>query len=185
MQQRFVEMVVHWVSLLPLHLQALSQGWNKVVDLNAKFSSWATWKARDVNLGNWLILEKWVYPSWFNSKASNAIDEWTFCKALGTQCAEIASLKFNTLRIPVSFWAFIAPLSTESYIKSTKLRELSRVLGYAKTYNLTVVLCVHGLPGSQNRKEKITLVMKVQLTSTQTRVKLESNSSQTRAMQAI
>lgn len=140
------------------------------VDLNAKFSSWSTWKARGVNLGNWLVLEQWMYSSWFDAAAPGAVDEWTFCQSLGSDCAsvlqthwqswvvesdiaEIAGANTNTLRIPVGFWAFIDPLPSEPYIRSTQLDELSRILGYAQTYGMTVIVDIHGLPGSQNGQE--------------------------------
>lgn len=141
------------------------------VDLNQKFSSWSTWKARGVNLGNWLVLEQWMYPSWFDNTAPGAVDEWTFCQSLGTAActnalqqhwstfinetdiATMASMNANTLRIPIGFWAFVDPLASEPYIRSTQLTELSRVLGYAAKYGMTVVLDIHGLPGSQNGKD--------------------------------
>lgn len=142
-----------------------------VVDMNQKFSSWSTWKARGVNLGNWLVLEEWMHASWFNSVAPDAVDEWTLCQSLGTvQCKDVlqahwaswittddikmmASMGVNTLRIPIGYWAFVEPLANEPYIKSTQLQELSRVLGYAAGNGMTVVLDLHGLPGSQNGKD--------------------------------
>ena len=145
--------------------------WNRNVDMNARFSSWSSWKARGVNLGNWLLLEKWMYPSWFEANAPNARDEWTFCQSLGkARCtsvlqqhwasfitlddiAELNNMGYNTLRIPVGFWAFIDPLPTEPYVRSTQLQELNRVIGYAQSFGMTVIVNIHGLPGSQNGKD--------------------------------
>ncbi|ORY80463.1 glycoside hydrolase superfamily [Protomyces lactucae-debilis] len=143
---------------------------NAKVDLNQKFSSWKTWKARGTNLGNWLVLERWMDPTWFDQASGNvgAVDEWTFCQALGTagctsqlqqhwaswvtqsDISQLASAGLNTLRIPVGFWAFIDPIAGEPYVRSTQLQELSRVLGYARASGMTVTLDLHGLPGSQN-----------------------------------
>ena len=141
------------------------------VDLHQKFSNWNTWKSRGVNLGHWLILERWMDQSWFDSNAPGAQDEWTFCAALGkTACtsvlqkhwsswivesdiAAMAGINVNTLRIPIGFWAFIDPDTTEPYVRSTQLQEVSRILGYAAKYGMTVVLDLHGLPGSQNGKD--------------------------------
>lgn len=140
------------------------------VDLSATFSSWSSWKARGVNLGNWLVLEEWMYSSWFDATAPGAVDEWTFCQTLGSNCtsvlqnhwqtwvtesdiATIANAKANTLRIPIGFWAFVDPLASEPYVRSTQLVELTRVLGYAQTYGMTVIVDLHGLPGSQNGQD--------------------------------
>lgn len=137
------------------------------VDLSAKFSSWATWKARGVNLGDWLLLEEWMDSSWFDAAAPGAVDEWKLCQTLGSNCtevlqshweiwitqsdiAEMANVNVNTLRIPIGFWAFIDPLASDRYIRSTQLTELTQVLGYAQTYIMTVIVDLHGLPGSQN-----------------------------------
>ncbi|MBN2713215.1 MAG: glucan 1,3-beta-glucosidase, partial [Planctomycetes bacterium] len=40
---------------------------------------------RGVNLGNWLLLEKWMRPSLF--EGTSAVDEYTLCLELG-QAAE-------------------------------------------------------------------------------------------------
>ena len=158
-------------SIGPPPVMAKSCSADKNVDMNARFSSWSTWKARGVNLGNWLLLEKWMYPSWFEANAPNARDEWTFCQSLGkARCtsvlqqhwasfitlddiAELNNMGYNTLRIPVGFWAFIDPLPTEPYVRSTQLQELNRVIGYAQSFGMTVIVNIHGLPGSQNGKD--------------------------------
>lgn len=109
-------------------------------------------------------------PTWFDGAAPGAVDEWTFCETLGSNCASVlqahwssfvtesdianmASMEVNTLRIPIGFWAFIDPLASEPYVRSTQLTELSRVLGYAQSYGMTVIMDIHGLPGSQNGKD--------------------------------
>ncbi|BFZ55423.1 Glucan 1,3-beta-glucosidase 3 [Savitreella phatthalungensis] len=141
------------------------------VSLPQTFSSWSTFKGIGVNLGNWLILERWMDTTWFDNQAPGAQDEWTFCQQLGkvncsnvlqqhwaswvteSDIATMASISVNTLRIPIGFWAFIDPDSTEPYVRSTQLQHVSRVLGYAAKYGMTVILDLHGLPGSQNGKD--------------------------------
>ena len=109
--------------------------------------------------------------SYFNKVAPNAIDEWTLCQTLGaakcqqtlqthwatwitdTDIANMAGMGVNTLRIPIGFWAFVKPLASEPYVQSTQLQEVTRILGYAVAHGMTVVLDIHGLPGSQNGKD--------------------------------
>jgi aryl-phospho-beta-D-glucosidase BglC (GH1 family) len=143
------------------------------IDLNQKFENWSTWKSRGTNLGNWLVLERWMWPTWFDQASGNAgaVDEWTFCQTLGKaacttqlqqhwaswvtqdEIATLANAGANTLRIPIGFWAFLEPLAGEPYVKSTQLQEVLRILGYAKQYGMTVILDLHALPGSQNGKD--------------------------------
>src|SRR4051794_9924661 len=79
---------------------------------------------RGVNLGGWLILEKWMVPSMFQGLPDTVVDEWTFCKYLGKTEAtsrltkhwgsyitekDIVALKnagINHVRIPFGYWAF-------------------------------------------------------------------------------
>lgn len=132
---------------------------------------WKTFKSRGVNLGNWLIIEKWMDPSWYSSNASDGGDEWTLCDTLGSDaCASVlqdhwnnwvtemdiihvADMGINTLRIPVGFWAFIDPLPSEPYIRAGQLDQIDRILGYAKNAGIQVILDLHALPGSQNGKD--------------------------------
>lgn len=75
-----------------------------------------------VNLGGWLVLEKWMTPSLFDG--TTAADETYFCHDLGEDrarerlktfrdtfiqrrdFAEIADHGFNAVRIPVPFFIF-------------------------------------------------------------------------------
>lgn len=43
---------------------------------------------RGVNLGGWLVLEKWIRPSVFANLPSTVVDEYTFCQNLGKTEAE-------------------------------------------------------------------------------------------------
>lgn len=79
-------------------------------------------KIRGVNLGNWLVLEKWMDNNLFSG--TQAMDETYLCAELGYDRAterlkvhrdefiterdfeEIAFMGFNAVRIPVPFFLF-------------------------------------------------------------------------------
>jgi glucan 1,3-beta-glucosidase len=45
-------------------------------------------KTRGVNLGSWLILEKWITPKPFEGLPDSVKDEYTLCKYLGYSAAQ-------------------------------------------------------------------------------------------------
>ncbi len=51
-------------------------------------------KLRGVNLGSWLVLEKWMVPSLF--EGLEATDETTWCAELGDKAAEKLRAHWNT-----------------------------------------------------------------------------------------
>lgn len=118
-------------------------------------------KMKGINLGNWLVLEKWMDERLF--EGSGAEDETHFCKNLPEQIkrerlkthrdtfitsrdfAEIASHGFDTLRLPVPYFAFedAAPfVSCLPYI--------DRAFDWAEEYGLKLLLDLHTVPGGQN-----------------------------------
>lgn len=123
-------------------------------------------KAWGANLGNWLILERWMDASIFEQYAPNAQDEWNFCKDASnpTQALKehwdswvteddfkrLQAIKANHIRIPVGYWAFIQPDAGEPYVTTGQKAQLERILGYCNTYGIYAVIDLHGLPGSQN-----------------------------------
>jgi glucan 1,3-beta-glucosidase len=129
------------------------------------YNFWAM-KAWGTNLGNWLILEKWMDSSIFTQYAPNAVDEWTFsqqaanpAQALQTHWnswvteddfKKMASVNVNMIRIPVGYWAFIPTDSNEPYVTTGQKAQIERILGYCNTYNMYAIIDLHGLPGSQN-----------------------------------
>lgn len=126
-------------------------------------------KAWGTNLGNWLVLEKWMNPSFFDKYAPGADDEWTFCqKAANPSQAltdhwnswitesdfqKLASVNVNHVRIPVGYWAFIGTDAGEPYVTSGQKAQLERILGYCSKYNIYAIIDIHGLPGSQNGED--------------------------------
>ncbi|KAJ1994191.1 hypothetical protein H4R33_000359 [Dimargaris cristalligena] len=128
-------------------------------------------KIRGVNLGGWLVLEPWITPSLFTQfdkkpVSQQGVDEYTFCKYLGKEEAnrqlrthwdswvteedirKLASYNINHLRIPVGHWA-LDIAADEPYV-SGAFAYMVKAVGWAKRYNLKVIIDVHGQPGSQN-----------------------------------
>ena len=114
---------------------------------------------RGVNLGNWLVLEKWMSPRIF--EGTSAIDEYTLCEALG-QGNEAYMLRhrdeyigeadfqwlhergINAVRIPFGYWLF----SPDKPFVSSPWH-LDNAIALAEKYDIKVVLDLHGLPGFQ------------------------------------
>lgn len=115
-------------------------------------------KLRGVNLGGWLVLEKWMTPSLF--EGTDAVDEYTFMQAPGareklerhrrTFITEkdfkwIAGHGVNAVRIPVGYWLLSGDEPYEDGI-----RYLDWAVAMAGKYNLQVLIDLHGAKGSQN-----------------------------------
>lgn len=129
-------------------------------------------KLRGVNLGSWLVLEKWMVPSLFEGLA--ATDETTWCAELGPAAAErlkrhwdsfitredfawIAMHGLNAVRIPLGHWIFGADYPYHrSYganphpFAEGGIEVLDRAMQWADDLGLRVVLDLHAAPGCQN-----------------------------------
>lgn len=115
-----------------------------------------------VNLGGWLVLEKWIAPSLF--EGTHATDEYTLCKELGPVEATkrlahhrdtfitrehiraIAKLGLSLVRLPVGYWLFDGP---EPFVGGAD-QYVERLLGWARESGLKVIIDFHAAPGSQN-----------------------------------
>ena len=114
---------------------------------------------RGVNLGNWLLLEKWMSPAVF--AGTEARDEYTLSAALGAGAeahlrrhrdtwiteADFAWLRargLNAVRIPFGYWHF-APEAP--YVGTPE--HLDAAVAWAAQHGLEVLLDLHGLPGCQ------------------------------------
>ncbi|HSE60713.1 MAG TPA: cellulase family glycosylhydrolase [Candidatus Saccharimonadales bacterium] len=119
-----------------------------------------TQKLRGVNVGGWLVLEKWLAPRLF--AGMTAEDEYSLCEQLGRQKRHtleayrtsfiteqdiqlLARSGINALRIPVSYGIFgnEAPLVGG-------LSHLDRAVVTAARYSIQVLIDLHAAPGSQN-----------------------------------
>ncbi|PQV64318.1 glucan 1,3-beta-glucosidase [Abditibacterium utsteinense] len=113
---------------------------------------------RGVNLGAWLVLEKWMSPSLFaNTEAS---DEYSLSQIPGgreriehhreTWISEadfrwIAEYGLDAVRIPIGFWTL---QEAKPYLGAA--RHLQNAFDWAQKYDLKVLLDLHGAQGSQN-----------------------------------
>lgn len=127
---------------------------------------------RGVNLGAWLLLEKWMVPSLFTGLA--ATDETSWCVELGAQApaklrahwnsfvtredfAWLAGIGINAVRIPVGHWIFGCDYpyhrsygaSAHPYVDGG-IDILDRAFLWANEFDLHVVLDLHAAPGCQN-----------------------------------
>ncbi len=121
----------------------------------------ATQKWRGVNLGGWLALEKWITPSIY--AGVKAEDEYTLCSELGKAAAEvrlrhhrekwitdedfqwIAARGMNAVRLPIGYG-----ILEENPPFVTGADVLDHAFKMAKAHGLSVLLDLHGAPGSQN-----------------------------------
>ncbi|CAG8952038.1 hypothetical protein HYFRA_00000774 [Hymenoscyphus fraxineus] len=117
---------------------------------------------RGVNLGGWLVLEKWMNNEAFSGAFSSASDQFTFDQLPGAAAAlekhwstffteddikTIAATGINALRIPIGFWAY--DNTNTKYLKGADVY-LEKAIGWARTAGLKVWVDCHGSPGSQN-----------------------------------
>jgi glucan 1,3-beta-glucosidase len=113
---------------------------------------------RGVNLGGWLVLEKWMTPSLF--AGTTARDEYTFMQTPGAAEkieqhrqtfiteADFAWLKdngVNAVRIPIGYWIFEGDGPFTAAVQY-----LDWAVQMADKYQLKVLIDLHGLQGSQN-----------------------------------
>lgn len=115
-----------------------------------------------VNLGGWLVLEKWITPALFADTSTT--DEYTFCQQ--ADAAGLARLKhfretfitkqdfawlaahgITAVRLPVGYWLFdVAPYApTVQYV--------DKAFEWAAETGLRILLDLHGAPGSQNGRD--------------------------------
>ncbi|EMC93316.1 glycoside hydrolase family 5 protein [Baudoinia panamericana UAMH 10762] len=127
---------------------------------------------RGVNLGGWLVTEQWITPAVYQGTYAN--DEWHLCNQLGPkQCAStlrshwssfyvrddlvaIRSAGLNRIRIPIGYWA-VDLLPYEPYV-SGQYPYLIRAVQWAGELGLSVIIDLHGAPGSQNGQDNSGLI---------------------------
>ncbi len=127
---------------------------------------------RGVNLGSWLVLEKWMVPSLF--VGLEATDETTWCVELGQEAAPrlrdhwanwitrddfawIAERGLTLVRIPFGHWVMGPPYpyhpkygANPTPFVEGGIEVLDQALRWAETYGLKVLLDLHAAPGCQN-----------------------------------
>jgi glucan 1,3-beta-glucosidase len=117
-------------------------------------------KVRGVNLGAWLVLEKWMAPDPY--LGTNAPDEYSLCLALGNGAKDrlnrhresfimaddfrwIRDCGLNAVRLPVGYWALEGP---KPFVESSSFIDFA--LDQCQQNGLKLLLDLHGAPGSQN-----------------------------------
>ena len=129
-------------------------------------------KLRGVNLGGWLVLEKWMTPSIF--EGLNATDETTYCVELGGAAetrlkhhwqtfitrddfAWLADVGINAVRIPVGHWIFGPNYPYHRTYGDYKhpfveggIDILDQAFQWAEELGLLILLDLHAAPGCQN-----------------------------------
>ena len=129
-------------------------------------------KLRGVNLGGWLVLEKWMTPSLF--EGLQARDETAYCVELGAKAAQtlknhwntfitredfawLAHTGINAVRIPIGHWIFGPDYPYhQAYGESAHpfvdggIAILDRAFDWAEEFGLEIVLDLHAAPGCQN-----------------------------------
>ena len=116
---------------------------------------------KGVNLGNWLVLEKWMSPGLF--EGTTAEDEYYLPTQLPREVYEarikthraeyiterdftrIKAMGMNTVRIPVPYFIFG---DREPFIGCVE--ELDRAFKWAERYGLQILIDLHTAPDSQN-----------------------------------
>lgn len=113
---------------------------------------------RGVNLGGWLVLERWMTPGLF--KGTEARDEYSFMqmpdattkikKHRDSFITEedfhwLAKNGYNAVRIPIGYWLFDGD---DPFVAC--IDRLDWAVKTAAQYNIRVLICLHGAPGSQN-----------------------------------
>jgi len=130
-------------------------------------------KLRGVNLGGWLVLEKWITPSLFTDL--QATDETAYCVELGEAEAtrrlhhhwntfitrdDFAWLQragINAVRLPVGHWLFGKDYPYHPSYKEIQhpfvvggIEIVDKVFEWASEFGLRVLLDLHAAPGCQN-----------------------------------
>jgi glucan 1,3-beta-glucosidase len=116
---------------------------------------------RGVNLGNWLVLEKWMSPRLFDG--TTADDETTLCRQLDDitkrerykvhrdefvtdrDFAHLAGLGLDLLRLPVPYFVFGG---VEPYVGC--IEYVDQAFRWAEKYDLKILVDLHTVPDSQN-----------------------------------
>ena len=116
---------------------------------------------KGINLGNWLVLEKWMSPQLF--AGTEAEDETYLCQELSEEAkqarlkthrdsyitardfAYLANKGFNTIRIPVPFFIFG---DYEPYVGC--IEYLDKAFDWAELYDMKILIDLHTVPDSQN-----------------------------------
>ncbi len=154
----------HALTTLVVATTALAFPTSNIVQRSVNFN-FASDTVRGVNIGGWLLLEPWITPSIFQ-RLNGVVDEYTLTQQLGPDASlailkphwdswvsladfqRIAGAGFNTVRIPIGYWAF-KKFENDPYVQGAA-PYLDTAIGWARSAGLKVWIDLHGAPGSQN-----------------------------------
>ena len=113
---------------------------------------------RGVNLGAWLVLEKWMTPSVF--AGVEAGDEWGFSQTPGARAKLenhrqtfitekdfewVKARGLDAVRLPIGYWTL---QENAPYLSGAQ--HVENAMQWASNHGLQVLIDLHGAPGSQN-----------------------------------
>lgn len=125
---------------------------------------------RGVNLGSWFIPEKWMFSAssdLWKGAGESAVDLYTLCEALGQDEATrrmknhwaswvtendfkiMSANGVNHIRIPIGYWEMV---ESYPYIFGG-VEYVDKGIEWARKYGMTVLVDLHGAPGSQNGQD--------------------------------
>jgi len=124
-------------------------------------------KAYGVNLGNWLLLERWLDEDNFTKQCNWCGDEWSWTQQQGGNAAAALKQHFdtwfvesdldylqsygvNTVRVTVGFWALIPTTQNEPFVNAGQMDYVAQLLQWLHKRGMYAVISLHGLPGSQS-----------------------------------
>ena len=123
---------------------------------------------RGVNLGSTFIPEKWMVPSFYAGTGASSLCELVrFNRTVAAERMRrhldsfvteedfewLAARGFNSVRVPVGYWTALGAVAGIPYVPASpgeSLAYLDRFFDWAEKYDVTVLLDLHGAPGSQN-----------------------------------
>jgi len=123
-----------------------------------------------INLGGWMILEKFITPSLFQNQS--VLSLWDYVaiyrndsekmQALWNHwdtwiqeedIRKLAVIGFTHVRLPVGYWTFVSQDELDKrgeQFVTGQLPLLERCIYWLKKYSIKVIVDLHGAPGSQN-----------------------------------
>lgn len=125
---------------------------------------------RGVNLGGWLVVEKWMNQALFDVLPGATVrDEFSLARGLGARASDVFTKHRNewiteadfrairaagldSVRLPLGFWVLdcgAAEVNRGPWVGPCE-RVLWQALGWAQDHRLRVNLCLHGCPGGQS-----------------------------------
>ncbi|KAE8228206.1 hypothetical protein CF326_g6872 [Tilletia indica] len=130
--------------------------------------------AYGINLGNYLVLERWLDEDWFTSLCADCLDEWNWSAHLGNQAiptlqkhyddyiqeSDMDTMKamgFNMIRVTIGYWALI-DTPGEPFVNAGQLDRLRMIMEWCHKRGMYVAISMHGMPGSQSGDQSTGLV---------------------------